>query len=76
MDNNSIQVYPNPATDHFYIKGAQAGVARIWNLQGKEVMYVRFQKEAINLTPLKQGYYIIQIESQDGDRMMSKFQKL
>jgi hypothetical protein len=67
--NNSIHVYPNPATDklNFNFTGQDVNKIQLFEITGKEV-YIKNevnQNESIDLSMFKRGFYIVQIHTSD-----------
>lgn len=57
-----IQVYPNPANDLLYVKGLSNASYSVINILGRQVQRGTLGDEAINVSLLPQGKYIILIE--------------
>ncbi|MCK9612325.1 MAG: T9SS type A sorting domain-containing protein [Bacteroidales bacterium] len=61
-DENSILVYPNPATNHLYIENkSNDKLFSIYNIQGQLILKGLLQHDInnINITDLSEGVYII-----------------
>ena len=68
-DNDAIEVFPNPATDKLYIIGIGIKRVMVYNTLGQlvEDREVAHQDMILlNVSRLKTGYYILQIESDLG----------
>jgi hypothetical protein len=67
--NNSIHVYPNPATDklNFNFTGQDIRKIQLFEITGKEVYAKKEvnQNESIDLSMFKRGFYIVQIHTSD-----------
>jgi hypothetical protein len=61
---NRINVYPNPASDHFTldINNAQ-GVLKIFNANGKLILEKAISNQVINIQNFENGFYTIRLES-------------
>jgi hypothetical protein len=71
-----LSIHPNPATDQIQVSGME-GIERIsvFTLSGKLVMQeVFFENRPINVSHLKEGAYIVQVETEKGVAI-SKFVK-
>lgn len=68
INGNAIVVYPNPATDGFYIDGLTDETTQITilNIQGKAIYSkIVVNKEYISANSLSPGIYIIKLEISD-----------
>ncbi|MEE4255479.1 MAG: Ig-like domain-containing protein [Bacteroidales bacterium] len=73
---NVIQIYPNPARETIYVKGAEEleeAEYRIYNIMGTVIQSGKISAE-INIAGLQKGFYIISIITKDG-RSSGKFIK-
>jgi hypothetical protein len=68
--NNTISIYPNPATDIVNVKIADwskiAGI-KIMDINGKVVLHVTDANKGIHLGSIANGNYILQVEQTNGD---------
>ena len=65
---NSIMVYPNPATNEIYVKlnSQQVTNYAIYNIRGQQVKRGRLQEESnINIQSLLKGIYYIKLDDKD-----------
>ena len=61
---NNFNIYPNPATTSIIIKGAEEGMARIFDMTGRCVKEVNVvDNTTVNLEDLNKGVYIININN-------------
>ena len=58
---SSFNVFPVPAKDLLYVEG-EYDYLRVIDVLGKEVLYSTYAK-SINISPLKNGLYILEITS-------------
>ncbi|MBK6730271.1 MAG: T9SS type A sorting domain-containing protein [Bacteroidetes bacterium] len=68
INNNAIQLYPNPAHNYIYLKQAPQGLVQIHiaDIYGKEVLYVNQQStDVINISTLPSGLYFITITQEN-----------
>ena len=79
---NEFQIYPNPTKDYLYVKAlfeiGQIVDYRIYTVEGKEVFGDRlsFEKETlIDVSSLKNGLYLLQIQSRNRNICSYKFIK-
>ncbi|MEZ5047262.1 MAG: M4 family metallopeptidase [Chitinophagaceae bacterium] len=71
-----IEVYPNPAKNTLYVKGLEAQSAyKILDLSGRVINSGIVSDQAINISQLHNGLYMIMIETEDGDVENIKFIK-
>lgn len=72
----SLQLYPNPANDKFYIKtnGLSSYVFAVYSVLGQEIMNGNFKEEVmVNSAGLSAGVYIVEVEDlQSGQIVSSK----
>jgi len=63
IQNTSLQVYPNPFTDHINIVDAEGSILNVLNMNGAVVHTQRItsQNETIHLEHLPRGMYILQV---------------
>lgn len=54
-------VYPNPATEYMQLRGIDNGVYSIYNVQGNMVSQGEFVGEAISVSELTEGLYVLKI---------------
>ena len=67
-------VYPNPAEDVLFISGVEIIAAHIYDLQGRLVID-QTSENKINVASLSVGTYILEVESNDGNKIIRKFVK-
>lgn len=78
INNNGIKIYPNPTFDMLYISNLlnENLNVKIYNAVG-EIVYLEKNKNGIDLSPLAQGVYFIEINNFKGENMCyEKFAKL
>ena len=67
--DNSFTLYPNPATDGFYIEaGEKAATVSIYDLNGTTLLtkQIATGKELVPISTLPQGLYMVKIASENG----------
>lgn len=80
-ENESInfRVFPNPATDRFFVEPSQIGTvskAILFNLIGQPLQQILIDgKTAVDLTHYPAGMYLLQIQGKNGSRQSYKIQK-
>ena len=74
LQNETFVIYPNPAQD-FITLNEDYNAARIFNVNGSEVLSVRNNQNQIDVSGLSSGIYLIQVEGTDGQLKQSKFIK-
>ncbi len=67
--NNTIHIYPNPATDKLYLNFTNQDIDKIQLIDSTgRVVYIKRevnQKESIELSQFNSGFYIVQIHTSD-----------
>lgn len=71
IENNTVQVYPNPVKDRLFIKGLPAGQStniKLLSISGAECFktYTKSVETSIDLGDIKRGVYILQIIFDEG----------
>ncbi|MFW5872700.1 MAG: sugar-binding protein [bacterium] len=64
-------VFPNPASGHLYLRGKQITGYKIFDLQGKTLLFEKNKQEqdnllSIDISSLSQGIYLLQVENHGG----------
>jgi len=75
--DSDVQIYPNPVSDHVSIKLNSNGKARIFSIEGREVMSFELmggKVETKDLSTLMNGVYLLQINI-GGDLYQKKLLK-
>ena len=78
FSNETIILFPNPATKYISINGLDKiyiKQVRIYDLTGKVIYNHSSMQKLIPIEDLKPGIYLIKIELTDGSRRVFKFQK-
>ncbi|MCB0380422.1 MAG: CotH kinase family protein [Flavobacteriales bacterium] len=75
-EDGNITIYPNPSSDFITILAKNIPIknVKIIDLTGK-LIYENTFIEMVNVSNLKTGMYVIQIESKDGKQIVHKFIK-
>lgn len=78
-ETNSFRVFPNPATDRFFVEPIQIGKpsqAILFNLIGQPLQQILIDgKTAIDMTNYPAGMYLLQVNGSVGKRQSYKIQK-
>jgi hypothetical protein len=70
----AVRIFPNPATTELHVDGLQQGDFRIVTTDGKTVVSGSFDEQTIDVSKLRNGYYLL-IISHDGNGKMISFVK-
>lgn len=68
--NNLLSIYPNPADEGIYIKtkpGVTVKSAKIYNLQGSQLLDIESNMEYVNTKKMATGIYMLIIETNKGN---------
>ncbi|MEM6644565.1 MAG: T9SS type A sorting domain-containing protein, partial [Bacteroidota bacterium] len=60
VEENNVTIYPNPTENNLTIEGLEYDSYMLISLEGKEIKKAE-QAEALDLSELDQGQYIIQL---------------
>lgn len=75
-NNNSISIYPNPATDGIYIKSKETGKITIYDLNGNKIVSKTVNNaDYIPLNSLSKGVYLIEISDSKGTNSQKLIKK-
>lgn len=75
---SNIKIYPNPTSDHLFIKGADKGTAiSLYDVTGRLVYESVTEQEvhSMSVSQLPTGHYILQLTDTNGNRSYSKVNK-
>lgn len=75
---SNIKIYPNPTSDHLFIKGADKGTAiSLYDVTGRLVYQSVTEQEvySMSVSQLPAGHYILQLTDANGNRSYSKVNK-
>lgn len=63
LNSDQIKLYPNPATDRFYVDNARGGVVSIFKTNGEMVasMQVADNKQEIDISRFSSGLYLVKV---------------
>lgn len=60
-----VDIYPNPARDHFTVNGIDSGVISIMTLNGQQIVQRRISGgESVSAEGLAKGLYLVRIQSE------------
>ncbi len=74
-----FEVYPNPSSDHFFIRStAQIVRLQLFNLQGQAVLSLDENqvRGAVSLDSVKEGIYLLRASFRDGSSIERKIRKI
>ena len=69
FDKPQFSLYPNPVDNELNIESEQAKIEQIgiYNLNGKQVLNVNFQKgQPIDVSALSKGVYLVKLQTEEG----------
>jgi len=70
VDNATIKLFPNPVSDNLYIQSEyKIEFIQIYDITGKMVKQVKQPGEAVNLSDLAAGYYLLKVTTEQGEAM-------
>jgi photosystem II stability/assembly factor-like uncharacterized protein len=69
--NNTIALYPNPFQHQLNLNNQVLSI-RVYNMIGKEVMYLTHPNQTFNTSHLDNGIYIFEIELTDKSKQLQK----
>lgn len=69
LENNTLNIYPNPVTDAFYVNGFKGNASvSVYSLNGKLLLSQKTAADvAIALDNLKSGVYMVKIKTQTSE---------
>ncbi|MFZ7144085.1 MAG: T9SS type A sorting domain-containing protein, partial [Bacteroidota bacterium] len=68
-DEIAVSVFPNPATDYFYVNGIQKALCSIYSIDGRYVKSILAEKKkAVDISDLIPGIYILSVPDTDVSR--------
>lgn len=78
-NKTTLSIFPNPTKEKLTISSNNANLENIsiFNIQGQEVLRVKFQQneQTITVSSLQAGVYFLKAESDTGQQLVSKFVK-
>lgn len=66
VDDVQLTVYPNPVTNSLQVKGVEVVTMRLLTMDGKLIQSLQ-DANAMNVSRLKQGNYILQLQERNGN---------
>ena len=72
---SSFNVYPNPMIDRLFIKCEEESNVTIFSVTGEKLYDEKFVSEAIDVSHLQPGLYLIQITNEQGRKVTKKMIK-
>lgn len=74
---NSYIIYPNPATSNLNVEiaGSIKNKITVYDIESRKLFQTVFNKEnfSLPLTSLKNGVYILEVQPENGNRIMKRF---
>jgi hypothetical protein len=62
--NKQFLLYPNPASDQFWIKGVEGDhIIEVMDINGKVLIYSVIENESINISSLSDGIYVVRLSN-------------
>ncbi|MBU1008734.1 MAG: T9SS type A sorting domain-containing protein [Bacteroidetes bacterium] len=63
--DNNLNIYPNPATEKFWVNTTQPAVLRIFEMKGRLVLETRVENghPGVDVSTLNKGVYVVEIQS-------------
>ena len=71
-EKEALSIYPNPAKDMIYFKGAKLQNARVFSLSGQLIRNSAVYHNQMNVSELKGGIYVLQLEDATGKLYIKK----
>jgi hypothetical protein len=69
----SVRVFPNPTTGQLYLAGAEKAKVSMYSTDGKLIMEIdNYTGNALNLSGLKKGIYILNIQTEKANMIRKK----
>lgn len=76
FQEQTISIYPNPATDFIKISGVkEIENVSIYSVSGQQVWSLNSRTDNIDISDLQQGLYFIHVLTNDGQEISSRFVK-
>tara|TARA_R110002049_G_scaffold18043_3_gene69429 strand:+ start:14407 stop:15783 length:1377 start_codon:yes stop_codon:yes gene_type:complete len=73
FDTVSFSFYPNPASDIVYFKGNNAiSKVTVFDITGKQVLTGKLSNNELNISPLKSGLYLLEVEDSNQNKGVQK----
>jgi len=58
---SKLTVYPNPASNRFFVQGLNSGNVQVYDLNGRIVINEKYTEKGINVNTLSKGIYIVKV---------------
>lgn len=72
----TLEIFPNPAKDVFYLRGADSFQLQLFDVEGKLIVEGNFREmESIDISPLAAGVYTLKVLTEDGKWVVKKVMK-
>jgi hypothetical protein len=72
----NLAIYPNPANEFLIIScDEEIEITEVYNVVGEKVIFVKGQITKLNVAPLAQGMYSVQLKTTKGNTAVKKFVK-
>ena len=70
--SRQLNIFPNPATDIVNISGQGIQTVVLTDIQGRKVLEQKGDKQQINVSSLKGGFYLLNIKLENGSTVVQK----
>lgn len=60
-----VSIYPNPASQKFFVKGLQQAKVQVYDANGRMVLERMYNENGIDISSLLQGVYVVKITDKD-----------
>ncbi|AZA60536.1 YncE family protein [Chryseobacterium indoltheticum] len=58
---SKLTVYPNPASNRFFVQGLNSGNVQVYDVNGRIVINEKYTEKGINVSTLAKGIYIVKV---------------
>ncbi|MCE3075882.1 YncE family protein [Chryseobacterium gwangjuense] len=58
---SKLSLYPNPASDKFFVQGLKSGKVQIYDLSGRLMMTTDYTQSGVDVNNLSKGIYVVKI---------------
>lgn len=58
---SKLSIYPNPASNKFFVQGLNSGNVQVYDLNGRMVINTQYSENGIDVSTLSKGVYIVKI---------------
>jgi hypothetical protein len=65
VKNSKLIVYPNPASNKFFVQGLNSGNVQVYDLNGRIAINTQYSENGIDISTLSKGVYIVKISDKN-----------